>query len=302
MNPISASPPIWPWDVCVKPDPIIAPIRISSEDFQKFREFFYRKTGIQFDPSKRYFVDKRLIERIEATASGSFRGYFTLLRFQADGAELQKLTNLMTVNETYFFREEYQFQCLVDSLLPEIVARKVDRRTIRIWVIPSSTGEEPYSIAIYLLERWPGINDWDVEIIASDIDTRVLVRARQGLYSLRSVQHLPARYLQRYFQCRADGYQIRDDLRESVEFTRVNLSERADTRSYRDFDVIFCRNLLIYFDDVSRKAATETFYDALRPGGFVCLGHSESMSRSSSLYKVRKFPEAIVYQRPLETS
>ncbi|WP_338114164.1 protein-glutamate O-methyltransferase CheR [Thiorhodococcus mannitoliphagus] len=286
----------------MKPEADSANIRISAEDFQKFREFFYRKTGIQFDASKRYFVDKRLVERIEATSSGNFRSYFTMLRFQASGEEVQALTNLMTVNETYFFREEYQFRCLVDSLLPEIVARKLDRRPIRIWAIPSSSGEEPYSIAIYLLENWPGIHEWDVEIIASDIDTRILARARQGLYSTRSVQHLPSRYLHQYFKRKADGYQICDDLRQSVEFTRVNLTERADTRGYRDFDVIFCRNLLIYFDDVSRKTATETFYDALRPGGFVCLGHSESMSRSSSLYKIRKFPEAIVYQRPLETS
>nr|WP_242469352.1 protein-glutamate O-methyltransferase CheR [Rhabdochromatium marinum] len=207
----------------------------------------------------------------------------------------------MTVNETYFFREEYQFECLVNSLLPEIIARKRDQRTIRIWVIPSSSGEEPYSIAIYLLERWAGIRQWDVEIIASDIDTRILAQARQGIYSMRSVQHLPAHYLKQYFKRQAGGYQICDDLRQSVEFTRVNLSERRDTRAYRDFDVIFCRNLLIYFDDVSRKSATEAFYDALKPGGFVCLGHSESMSRSSSLYKVRKFPEAIVYQRPVET-
>lgn len=285
----------------MNPDPETVDPIITESDFQKFREFFYRKTGIQFDSSKRYFVDKRLVERIAATGTGSFRGYFMLLRFQVNGDELQALTNLMTVNETYFFREEYQFQCLVNSLLPEIVARKTDRRSIRIWVMPSSSGEEPYSIAIYLLERWSGIHHWDVEIIASDIDTRILAQARQGLYSQRSVQYLPPDYLKRYFKRRAEGYQISDDLRQSVEFTRVNLSERADTRNYRDFDVIFCRNLLIYFDDVSRKTATETFYDALLPGGFICLGHSESMSRSSSLYKVRKFTNAIVYQRPLET-
>ena len=286
----------------MKPDPATSELTISESDFQKFREFFYRKTGIQFDSSKRYFVDKRLVERIEATGTGSFRAYFTLLRFQAHGEELQALTNLMTVNETYFFREEYQFQCLVDSLLPEIVARKTDKRPIRIWALPSSSGEEPYSIAIYLLERWAGIHTWDVEIVASDIDTRILAQARQGLYSQRSVQYLPPDYLKRYFKRSADGYQICDDLRQSVEFTRVNLTERAETRSYRDFDVIFCRNLLIYFDDVSRKSATETFYDALKPGGFICLGHSESMSRLSSLYKVRKFPQAIVYQRPLEAA
>jgi chemotaxis protein methyltransferase CheR len=284
----------------MKADVNTSKIVISDDDFLKFREYFYRKTGISFEPTKRYFVDKRLVERIEATDSGSFRSYFTLLRFEATGAELQHLTNLMTVNETYFVREEYQFQCLVDSILPEIIKRKTDRSPIRIWCVPSSSGEEPYTVAMYLLELWAGIHEWDVEIISSDIDTGILHKARVGRYSARSVQHVPAAWLIKYFTRTGDEYQICDELREAVEFTRVNLAEPADTRAYRQFDVIFCRNLLIYFDDVSRKAAAETFYDALNPGGFVCLGHSESMSRISSLYKVRKFPDAIVYQKSLE--
>jgi chemotaxis protein methyltransferase CheR len=275
-------------------------ITISDDDFEKFREYFYRKTGISFEPSKRYFVDKRLAERVEATGSGNFRGYFTMLRFQASGEELQQLTNLMTVNETYFLREEYQFQCMVDSLMPELVGRKADKSPLRIWCIPSSSGEEPYSVALYLTERWAGINDWDVEIISSDIDTSILKKARAGLYSPRSVQHVPAPWLKKYFSRIGNEYQLCDDLRQAVEFTRVNLSEPADTRAYRNFDIIFCRNLLIYYDDVSRKAAAETFFDALKPGGFICLGHSESMSRISSLYKVRKFPAAIVYQKSTE--
>jgi chemotaxis protein methyltransferase CheR len=273
---------------------------ISDEDFEKFREFFYRKTGIQFETSKRYFVDKRILERMAATDSKLFRNYFTMLRFQASGEELQTLTNLMTVNETYFFREEYQFRCLVNSILPDLMQRKKPGEPIRIWVIPSSSGEEPYSIAICLLERWADLNNVDVEIVASDIDTRILRSARAGLYSDRSVAQMPADYLKKYFKKKADGYQLTDDVRSAVEFTRVNLSERGDTRAYRNFDVVFCRNLLIYFDDVSRKSAAETFFDALNPGGFICLGHSESMSRISSLYRVRKFPEAIVYQKPTE--
>lgn len=272
---------------------------ISLEEFQKFREFFYRKTGIQFDDNKRYFVDKRLIERIEATQSDSFRNYFTTLRFQTSGEELQQLTNLMTVNETYFFREDYQFKCLVESMLPAVCANKKPGSRLRIWSIPSSSGEEPYSIAIYLIEHWPQIADWDVELISSDIDTDILQKARQGVYSPRSVQHVSPLLLDRYFKKQKSGdFQICNDLRDSVEFTRVNLSEVSDTRPYRDFDVIFCRNLLIYFDDLSRRKAAEVFYDALNPGGFVCLGHSESMSRITSLFNVKKFPEAIVYQKP----
>jgi len=274
---------------------------ITDDDFQKFREYFYRKTGIDFDLAKRYFVDRRLLERIEATNSGSFRTYFNKLRLEASGLELQQLTNLMTINETYFAREEYQFEALVNSLLPDLIKRKTDTKPIRIWCIPSSSGEEAYTVAMFLLERWPGINKWDVEIISSDIDTGILIKARAGRYSARAVHHLPRAWLQKYFRPIKDEFQISDELREAVEFTRVNLAAPADTRSYRNFDVIFCRNLLIYFDDVSRKAAAETFFDALNPGGFLCLGHSESMSRISSIYTVRKFPSAIVYQKPLES-
>jgi chemotaxis protein methyltransferase CheR len=273
---------------------------ITDEDFLKFKEFFYRRTGISFEPSKRYFVDKRLVERIDATGTGTFRGYFTLLRLQASGEELQMLTNIMTVNETYFLREEYQFKCLVDSILPQIVKNRIGAAPIRIWCIPSSSGEEPYSVAMYLLENWPGITAWDIEIISSDIDTSILRRARAGRYSARSIQYVPEPWLKKYFKSVGDEYQLCDDLRQAVEFTHVNLSEPAETLNYRNFDVIFCRNLLIYFDDVSRKTAAEAFYEALNPGGYLCLGHSESMSRISSLFEVRKFPDAIVYRKSLE--
>ncbi|MEK9764884.1 MAG: CheR family methyltransferase, partial [Thalassolituus sp.] len=117
--------------------------QISAQDFEKFSEFFYRKTGIKFDSSKRYFVDKRLSERIRMTNSDSFRHYFTTLRFQASGEELQRLTNSLTVNETYFLREDYQFRCLINSMLPDIVSRHDRNKPIRIWCIPSSSGEEP---------------------------------------------------------------------------------------------------------------------------------------------------------------
>ncbi|WP_028294631.1 CheR family methyltransferase [Oceanobacter kriegii] len=275
---------------------------ISDQEFATFREFFYRKTGIKFEDTKRYFVDKRLLERVRETGNDTFREYFTTLRFQASGEELQHLTNLLTVNETYFMREDYQFDCLVKSILPEICKTHDRSKPIRIWCIPSSSGEEPYSIAMWLLERWPGINQWDVELIASDIDTGILNTARQGLYSERSIRLIPPSWKTRYFSRVGLQYQLCDDLRSAVEFTHVNLSNVADVRRYRPIDVIFCRNLLIYFDDVSRKAAAEAMFDVMAPGAFICLGHSESMGRISPLFKVRKFPGAIVYQKPLEES
>lgn len=275
---------------------------ITEADFEKFREFFYRKTGIQFDTSKRYFVDKRLIERITLTGSDSFREYFIKLRFETDGTEMQALVNAMTVNETYFFREAYQFDCLVNSMLDDVVKRRQPGSRIRIWSIPSSTGEEPYSIAIYLLERWARIDDFEVEILSSDIDTSVLQSAQRGVYSPRSVANLPKSYLAKYFKARPDGdWTLSRDIVDAVEFSRVNLSDPNDTRRFRDIDVIFCRNLLIYFDDISRRIAAEAMFDALRPGGFLCLGHSESMSRISSIFDVRRFPDAMVYEKPMET-
>ena len=276
------------------------PPTISDEEFQKFRDFFYRKTGMFFEDTKRYFVDKRLIERVLATNSETFRSYFVMLRFEASGGELQTLINLMTVNETYFFREEYQFTCLVRSVLEELIQRKPRHEPIRIWSLPSSSGEEPYSLAIYLLEYWPRADEYDIELIASDIDTGILERARQGRYDQRSIAHLPDPLLRKYFTPLLNGqYQISEDLRRSVDFTQVNITDLTQMRGYRDFDVVFCRNLLIYFDDTSRRVAAEALFNALRPGGFICLGHSESMSRITGLFKIRKFPEAIIYQKPL---
>jgi chemotaxis protein methyltransferase CheR len=277
-------------------------VSISADDFARFREYFYRRTGIQFEPSKRYFVDKRLAERIRATGASGFRDYFAMLRFETAGREWQKLVNDMTVNETYFMREDYQFTCLVDAMLPEITARKARGEALRIWVMPSSSGEEAYTIAMFLLERWPQLAAWDVEIVSSDIDTRILAQAQAGLYSARAVQHVPAAWMQKYFTREGDGWRISQTLRDAVAFTRVNLNDAAEVAAYRGFDVVFCRNLLIYFDDASRRQAAESFYDVLRPGGFICLGHSESMSRISSLFRIRKFPQAIVYQKPLEQS
>ncbi len=276
-------------------------IEITDADFQKFRDYFYRKTGIHFDDNKRYFVDKRLVDRITASGHEDFRSWFIALRFEAGGHELQQLVNAMTVNETYFFRETYHFDCMVNDMMAEIVRRKRPGERIRIWSVPSSTGEEPYTIAMYLLERWPRIDEFEVEILSSDIDTVVLESAQRAIYSPRSVAQVPRPYLDRYFKLLPSGdFALSRDLVAVVDFTRANLSDPNDTRRFRDIDLIFCRNLLIYFDDLSRRVAAEAMFDALSPGGFVCLGHSESMSRISNLFSVRRFADAMVYQKPLQ--
>jgi chemotaxis protein methyltransferase CheR len=277
----------------------VAPtLAISASEYQKFCEYFYRRTGISFGENKRYFVDKRLIDRIQKTGASGVEDYFERLRRYDANGEIEILINLLTINETYFYREDHQLDCLVNGILPELVSgrRKGDR--IRIWSMPCSTGEEPYSIAIYLLENWPKVDDYDIEIMASDIDTNVLRAAESGSYESRSLHRLTPDLVRKYFvSTGVEGYKLIDAIRQSVRFTKVNASDPAEMRAFSHIDVIFCRNMLIYFDDRSRRQVVEAFYDSLSQGGFICLGHSESMSRISSLFEVRKFPQAIVYQK-----
>jgi len=232
------------------------------------------------------------------TGSGTFVSYFARLRSDLDG-EIEQFINAFTVNETYFYREDYQLRCLTSDLLAARLRMKGPRDVIRLWSVPCSTGEEPYSIAIWLLENWPLVDHYEIEIVGSDIDTKVLEHARAGVFGKRALNRLSPRLLDKYFaSVGAETWKILDDLRESVRFTHVNIVDPGQTRPHGQFDVIFCRNVLIYFDDASRRVAAENLYENLSPGGYICLGHTESMSRITPLFDACRFPDAIVYQRP----
>ncbi len=252
-----------------------------------------------FNESKRYYVERRAVERLRATASSSFDSYFARLRADQAG-EIEQLINAFTVNETYFYREHHQLSCLTSDLLAERLKTKAPDEQIKIWSVPCSTGEEPYSIAIWLLENWPLVDHHDIEIVGSDIDTDAVALARAGHYGKRALMRLPPHVVSKYFESTgAESWRIIDDLRESVHFTTANIMDPGETRAHGPFDVIFCRNVLIYFDDTSRRTAAENLYENLLPGGFICLGHTESMSRISPLFTAARFADAIVYQRPL---
>lgn len=274
--------------------------QITEDELRRLADFLYRRTGMIFTETKRYYVERRILERIVATSSRSFAGYFAYLRSEARN-EVEHLINAFTVNETYFYREDHQLACLSSDLLKERVAAKRPGDTVRIWSVPCSTGEEPYSIAIWLLENWKDVDAYDIEIVGSDIDTRVLEAAAEGIFGKRALMRLSPELIQRYFhELDEERWQILEDLRQSVRFSRVNLIDTKETRPQGRFDVIFCRNVLIYFDDESRRVAAENLYDNLLPGGFICLGHTESMSRISPLFEVCRYSGAIVYRRPQE--
>lgn len=271
---------------------------LTEEEFRKLCEFLYRHTGMVFTEAKRYYVERRVVERMIATRSATFSHYFARLRADAQ-EEIEKIINAFTVNETYFYREDHQLKCLSSDLLAHRIKYKKPGDLIRIWSAPCSTGEEPYSIAMWLLDHWPLVDDYEIEIIGSDIDTDVLRTAAEGVFGKRALMRLTPDVIEKYFtQLTADHWQILEDIRGSVRFEPVNIVEAEETRAFGHFDVIFCRNVLIYFDDVSRRIAAENLYENLHPGGFICLGHTESMSRISPLFEACRFADAIVYQRP----
>lgn len=249
-----------------------------------------------FGANKRYYIERRVIERMALAGVREPKTYMDFAAHHAD--EREALTNAFTINETYFYREDHQFAALSRQILPAVVKNKRPGDPVRIWSMPCSTGEEGYSIAIWLLENWPLVDVYNVEIVGSDVDTAALDRAREGRFSSRSLARLPKAVLEAYFEPeKGHRRKIIDDLRDSVRFTAANIVDRASLDGLGKFDVILCRNLLIYFNDRSRLLAAENIHANLADGGYLCLGHSESMSRISDRFTLVRLEDAIVYRR-----
>jgi chemotaxis protein methyltransferase CheR len=272
------------------------PHLLTDEELGRLGEMIYRWTGMIFGTKKRYYLERRIGDRMRVTQDGSVRQY--LARIRGDEDERQQLINAVTINETYFYREDHQLAALSNAILPDIVRHRRPGDLIRIWSLPCSTGEESYSIAIWLLEQWPLVDAYHVEIVGSDIDTAVIAAAREGRYGPRALARLPDTVRDAYFEPEyRHRRRIVEDLRESVTFTHVNLMDAGSMAAAGRFDVILCRNLLIYFDDVARQTAAAHFHEALNPGGYLCLGHSESMARIDDRFTFVRLDDAMVYRR-----
>ena len=252
------------------------PPPLATEDLRRLAGFLHERTGMAYGESRRTYIERRLTERMQRCAMPSFAGYMALLRSSA--AEVEALVNSFTVNETYFYREEAQLACLSRSLLPEIVRRRGPGDLVRIWSVPCSTGDEPYSIAIWLLENWPLVDAYNIEIIGSDIDTRALADAVAGWFGARALGRLPAALVARYFEpAEAGRWRIIQDLRESVRFTRTNLVDQASMAAQGRFDVVFCRNVLIYFDQPTKARVLNAIAKQMTPDGLLYLGGAETV-------------------------
>ncbi len=273
--------------------------RTSDADLARVCDFLYRRTGLVYADTKRYYTERRVEQRMAAIGASGFETYFGHLKDTP--AEVEALINAFTINETYFYREKHQLQALSASLLPIVTAARAPGDTVRLWSMPCSTGEEPYSIAIWLLENWPLVDAYNIEIIGSDIDTAALAAAKEGLYGVRALSRLPEDVRQRYFEpAGPETWELIQDLRESVRFGACNLIDPASVASQGRFDIIFCRNLLIYFDKHSRNVAMDNLYEAIAAGGFLLLGHTESLSRVDERLIATRFMDGVVYRKPVD--
>jgi chemotaxis protein methyltransferase CheR len=273
---------------------------MTDEEFRSIKGLIYGHCGLFFDDDKKYFLQKRLSRRLSVLQLPTFKDYFLFLKYDRHSdEELSFVVDLLTTNETYFFREGYQLKAFTDEIIPEIEERK-NEKSLRIWSAGCSTGEEPFTIAILLLEliERGRLNGWQIEILGSDISQRVLGVARRGLYGATSFRGADEKYLT-YFEQEGDKKRVMDEVRKIVTFTHLNLLEGNRINLLRSMDVIFCRNVLIYFDLAAKRKVVDNFYGKLKDGGCLLLGHSESLMNVSTRFVLKHLKNDMVYQKPL---
>jgi len=260
-------------------------ITVSPALFSKFQQLIYRDTGIWLSESKTELLCGRLARRLRALQLSSLREYYQLVVQSDQHDERMLMIDAITTNETRFFREPKHFEYLTDTIFPlwrKVHSQGLRSKKIRIWSAGCSSGEEAYSLAITLAENFPQCEGWDPRILATDISTRVLAIAREGIYRIAASSDIPKDLLQRFMlkgHAEHEGrMKVVREIRQMVEFSRLNLSD--DFYPFNEsFDVIFCRNVLIYFDASSKARVVENLIRHLSPQGLLFIGHSENLHR-----------------------
>lgn len=272
-------------------------MELPDDVFRLLRDQIYKRSGMWFSDSAKYLLQKRLSPRARELNFDSFQKYFYFLQYdpRAD-QEFDQIFDLVTTNETYFFREPAQLQAFVEEIVPDLLSRKSVKK-IRIWSAGCSSGEEPYSIAMLLSEAgW--YDHAAFEIFASDINQQVLAKARRGQYRENAFRATTPFLREKYFVRQDDNsWRVRDEIRNRISFGRLNLYDEARVSLLGHLDVVFCRNVIIYFDDASKKVVVTNFYNRLIDGGYLLLGHSESLISLSTQFKLRHLKNDMVYQK-----
>ena len=275
-------------------------MEMTNDIFNSYRNLIYKLCGIYFTDSKKYLLEGRIIRRLMARRMRTFDEYLRFLESPTGRTELNELFEAITINETYFFRAPQQFDALEKTIIPELIVAKKGQLnpTIRIWVAASSSGEEAYTIAIIVLEKlkikFPEIN---FQILASDIDKAIIEQAKKGVYKEYAVRNIPKDLLAKYFKYDGTHYTLSDQVKRMVHFSNINLYDQQQMRQMQNIDVVFCCNVLIYFDTASKQQVVSYIYDSLARGGHLFIGYSESLHGISKAFKLVHLSRAMVYKK-----
>ncbi len=277
-------------------------IAMSDSEFRMFAELLKGHCGLHFAEESRFLLEKRLGRRVSELELASFRAYHYYLRNDSDGPrEFARLIDELTTNETYFFRELNQLKALMTEVIPELLLQRRANGTsspLTIWSAGCSSGEEPYTIV--MMAREAGIEPGrDIRVYASDISRAMLKKARRGVYREASFRETPEAIRKQYFTTQEGLLRISDDVKRHVDFIHLNLMDDDKLALLGTMDVVLCRNVIIYFDQDTKRAVIGRFHDKLRPGGYLLLGHSESLINITSSFELKHLKNDLVYRRPV---
>jgi chemotaxis protein methyltransferase CheR len=269
--------------------------------FENWRKYIYEICGIYFQDNKKYLLESRLKKRISFLGLNSYSEYFDYIKNNSNStSEKRFLYEAITINETYFFRNQQQLDALVSSVLPDIIEEKTaqQKNKVRIWSAASSSGEEAYSVAICIIDlmrsKYPHI---EFEIIGTDISQAVIEIAKKGTFKEYSIRNTPQYYLKKYFKLNGTEYEIDPKVKKMVSFKLLNLYDDVGMRTMMNFDVIFCANVLIYFDVSSKIKVISNLYNSLNRGGHLFIGYSETLQNISKSFKLISYPKTIGYKK-----
>jgi chemotaxis protein methyltransferase CheR len=272
---------------------------MTEEEFRLLRDLIHAYCGIWFRDDMRFLVERRLSPRLAIQGLGSFIDYHRFVRFDPRGlAELEEATDLLTTNETYFYREPHQLRAFEREILPALARRRAGERRLRILSAGCSTGEEPYTIAI-LLKACGLFEGWDLEVVGADISRRCLAVARAAAYGEHAFRSSEGEAMRRWFHLRQGKWVLDEAIRRLVRFSAANLLDERGLAGVGRVDAVFCRNVMIYFDHGARRQALRRLHDKLRPGGWLLLGHAESLLNVSADFELVHLTSDLVYRRPL---
>jgi chemotaxis protein methyltransferase CheR len=275
--------------------------RLTPEVFRLLRDLVNTHAGLEYHDDALYAFERRLSERVAALSLESFNDYYQYLRLSSGGAaEIDEVVDLLTTKETYFFRQEYQLRALERELLPLLASNNARSRRLTVWSAGCATGEEAYTVAMCLLEsrRFEG---WEVRIIGSDISKKSVAAARRGVYRPSAFRCTPPELRRSYFDERPDGSHISEAVKRLCHFGQLNLLDVSRASIVGRVDLILCRNVLIYFDARARTKVIDNLHERLLPGGYLLLGHSESLWNVSTAFELCHLRDDLVYRKPLVT-